>query len=136
MLSPSARWSCCASPGARVISHSYIPCIQCSGRGAADDCRRHASRRRAPERCPLARPLARTEQLFDREEVLGRDASSVFPTESKAAHGLDPEAVREMLGTNTRFISETQARAWITLASAAPPRVPPPLPPVLPLPPA
>lgn len=52
--------------------------------------------------------VPRTEQLFDREEVLGRDASSVFPTESKAAAGLDPEAVREMLGTNTRFISETQ----------------------------
>ena len=48
--------------------------------------------------------------MFDREEVLGRDASSVFPTESKAP-ALDSAAVNQMLGSNLRFITESEVRS-------------------------
>ena len=47
--------------------------------------------------------------MFDREEVLGRDASSVFPTESKAP-ALDSASVNQMLGSNLRFITESEVR--------------------------
>ena len=35
--------------------------------------------------------------MFEREEVLGRDATSVFPTETKAKP-MDSETVNAMLG--------------------------------------
>ncbi|GFH09018.1 Nefa_Nip30_N domain-containing protein, partial [Haematococcus lacustris] len=50
------------------------------------------------------------EDVYDREEVLGRDATSVFPKQSKAATlasasagQLDADAIREMLGAR-RFL--------------------------------
>lgn len=51
--------------------------------------------------------------MYDREEVLGRDASSVFPTKAKAeanAGGngqLDADAIREMLG-GRKFVTEKE----------------------------
>ena len=45
--------------------------------------------------------------MFEREEVLGRDATSVFPTETKAKP-LDGDAVNAMLGSNLRFITESE----------------------------
>ncbi|KAK9903521.1 hypothetical protein WJX75_007982 [Coccomyxa subellipsoidea] len=54
--------------------------------------------------------VPREEQVFDREEVLGRDAKSVFPTESKTP-ALDTEAVKAALGSNLRFITETELEA-------------------------
>lgn len=41
--------------------------------------------------------------------MLGRDAASVFPTESKKA-GADGTALAELLGANKKFISETEVR--------------------------
>ena len=51
----------------------------------------------------------RQEQVFDRETVLGRDSSSVFPTESKQAAAEAAEALKAKLGAN-RFITETEVR--------------------------
>lgn len=53
--------------------------------------------------------------MFDREEVLGRDAKSVFPTESKTP-ALDTEAVKAALGSNLRFITETEVTKSPTIA--------------------
>lgn len=50
------------------------------------------------------------EQVYDREEVLGRDSSSVFPSQAKAAAangGADAEAIREMLG-GRKFVTESE----------------------------
>ncbi|PRW50753.1 NEFA-interacting nuclear NIP30,N-terminal [Chlorella sorokiniana] len=55
---------------------------------------------------PLVR-VPREEQYFDREEVLGRDAASVFPTESKKAAAAGA-GLAELLGANKKFISETE----------------------------
>lgn len=53
---------------------------------------------------------SREEQYFDREEVLGRDAASVFPTEAKKA-AVDNAGLAELLGAGkAKFISETEAR--------------------------
>lgn len=49
--------------------------------------------------------------MFDREEVLGRDATSVFPTETKA-QAVDVDAVKAALGSNTRFITESEVRSF------------------------
>lgn len=45
--------------------------------------------------------LRREEQYFDREEVLGRDAASVFPTESKKA-AAQGAGLAELLGANKK----------------------------------
>ena len=63
----------------------------------------------------------REEQVFEREEVLGRDATSVFPTETKAKP-LDSETVNAMLGSNLRFITETEVP--VRLQSAFKPHIP------------
>lgn len=42
-----------------------------------------------------------------REEVFGRDASSVFPKESAAAAGADADATKASLGA-LRFITESE----------------------------
>ena len=52
----------------------------------------------------------REEQVFEREAVLGRDASSVFPTESAATAGADAAATRASLGA-LRFITESEVPA-------------------------
>ena len=52
----------------------------------------------------------REERVFEREEVLGRDATSVFPTESQAKP-LDSDTVNAMLGSNLRFITESEVLA-------------------------
>lgn len=49
----------------------------------------------------------REERLFNREEVLGRDATSVFPTESKT-DVLKSDAAKELLGSSNRFITESE----------------------------
>jgi hypothetical protein len=54
---------------------------------------------------PEARYARRAERIFDREEVLGRDAKSVFPTESKTEV---LNAAKEMLGSTNRFITESE----------------------------
>jgi hypothetical protein len=56
--------------------------------------------------------MRRPEEVYDREAVLGRDATSVFPTEARqggAAGQLDTEAIKEAIGAR-KFISETEAR--------------------------
>ena len=51
----------------------------------------------------------REERYYDREAVLGRDAASVFPTESRRAAVAGGEALAELLGGgNRKFISETE----------------------------
>ncbi len=52
----------------------------------------------------------REEQVFEREAVLGRDASSVFPTESAATAGADAAATKASLGA-LRFITESEVPA-------------------------
>ncbi|KAK9835383.1 hypothetical protein WJX81_006182 [Elliptochloris bilobata] len=54
--------------------------------------------------------LPREEQIFEREAVLGRNASSVFPRESAAAAGADAAATKASLGA-LRFITETELEA-------------------------
>lgn len=49
----------------------------------------------------------RQEQVFEREQVFGRDASSVFPTEGQKAATEAAEKLKSKLGAN-RFISETE----------------------------
>lgn len=58
--------------------------------------------------------MHREERYYDREEVLGRDATSVFPTEAKKA-AVDSAGLAELLGAgNRKFISETEVgRAWL-----------------------
>lgn len=52
---------------------------------------------------------SRAEQIFEREQVLGRDAASVFPTEAREAQRRQTEVVKEALGLDSsRFISETE----------------------------
>ena len=52
--------------------------------------------------------VQKKEQLYDREEVLGREASSVFPT--RAAEPDKAQAARELLGASNRFISESEVQ--------------------------
>ncbi|KAA6427960.1 MAG: hypothetical protein FRX49_02622 [Trebouxia sp. A1-2] len=51
--------------------------------------------------------VPRQEQVYEREAVFGRDASSVFPTEGQKAAAEAKEALKSKLGAN-RFISETE----------------------------
>lgn len=60
----------------------------------------------------------REEEVFDREEVLGRDATSVFPTESKAP-AMDAEAVKAALGSNLRFVTESEVTHACGMARAS-----------------
>jgi hypothetical protein len=55
-------------------------------------------------------PASREERLYDREAVLGRDASSVFPTESKKLGKLDKDAAAAVIGS-MQFVTESQARS-------------------------
>ena len=48
--------------------------------------------------------------MFEREQVFGRDASSVFPTEGQKAAAEAAEKLKSKLGAN-RFISETEVRS-------------------------
>ncbi len=60
--------------------------------------------------CDQSWPLGcRQEQVYEREAVFGRDASSVFPTEGQKAAAEAKEALKSKLGAN-RFISETEVR--------------------------
>lgn len=45
--------------------------------------------------------------MFEREQVFGRDASSVFPTEGQKAAAEAAEVLKSKLGAN-RFISESE----------------------------
>ncbi|CAD7698011.1 unnamed protein product [Ostreobium quekettii] len=51
--------------------------------------------------------IEREEEHYDREQVLGRDTSSVFPTEAKEKEKEEVEALKEAVGAS-RFISETE----------------------------
>ena len=53
--------------------------------------------------------VPKKEKLYDKEEILGRDASSVFPTQ--AAEPDKGQATRDLLGASTRFVSESQVPA-------------------------
>ncbi len=57
---------------------------------------------------PLSLCSSREEEYFEREAVLGRDTSSVFPTEAKKANALDPEALKAAIGGDRKFISATE----------------------------
>ncbi len=57
--------------------------------------------------------LAREEEVYDREAVLGRDATSVFPTEAKAMASSGMDALREAIGVK-KFISESEVCSWPT----------------------
>ncbi len=52
-------------------------------------------------------PRCRAERVYNREEVLGRDATSVFPTEIAAAAAAERSAAADALGGRT-FITETE----------------------------
>ena len=53
--------------------------------------------------------LSREEQLYDREAVLGRDVSSVFPVESQKAKQNQMKQLAEAVGLGEgRFITESQ----------------------------
>lgn len=52
--------------------------------------------------------LPKEEEVYDREEVLGRDASSVFPRAAAEQAATGRAAVVEALGGSRRFISETE----------------------------
>lgn len=49
----------------------------------------------------------REEEYYDREAVLGRDATSVFPQESLQQQAASKEAMVEALGAR-KFISESE----------------------------
>ena len=49
----------------------------------------------------------REERLYDREAVLGRDASSVFPSETKKLGKMDKDAAAAVLGS-MQFVTESQ----------------------------
>lgn len=49
--------------------------------------------------------MCREEEFYEREEILGRDASSVFPTQAKTPAVLD--VLKESIGVK-KFISETE----------------------------
>lgn len=61
-------------------------------------------------RPPTAAPRRREEQFYAVDDVLGRDASSVFPTEARGA-ALGSDAIKALLGGDRKFISETEVRA-------------------------
>jgi hypothetical protein len=47
--------------------------------------------------------------VYNREEVLGRDIKSVFPSESKKMVSMDPEKAKLLLGAGDRkFISQSE----------------------------
>ncbi|PSC75898.1 hypothetical protein C2E20_1152 isoform X2 [Micractinium conductrix] len=52
--------------------------------------------------------VPKEERYYDREEVLGRDAASVFPTEARKAAAAGAAGLAELLGANKKFISETE----------------------------
>jgi len=57
--------------------------------------------------CAEAATLRREERLYDREAVLGRDASSVFPSETKTLGKMDKDAAAAVLGS-MQFVTESQ----------------------------
>jgi len=62
-----------------------------------------------PRKVDMVR-VPREEEYYDREEVLGRDASSVFPQEAAHQQTADRDAIVEALGAR-KFISETEVRS-------------------------
>lgn len=59
--------------------------------------------------------IPREEEIYDREEVLGRDTASVFPSEAKKAAADSLEALKEAIGAK-KFISETEVGVLIGYA--------------------
>ena len=53
---------------------------------------------------------SREERLYDREAVLGRDTSSVFPSETKKLGKMDKDAAAAVLGS-MQFVTESQVVA-------------------------
>jgi hypothetical protein len=53
--------------------------------------------------------MPREEEFYEREAVLGRDATSVFPKEAAAAEQSNRDAMVEALGAR-KFISESEVR--------------------------
>ena len=51
--------------------------------------------------------VSREERLFDREAILGRDTTSVFPTETQSAAQASVESAKAALGA-ARFVSEQE----------------------------
>ena len=90
----------------------------------------HAPAGALPPRTASAAPprRGREEQFFEREAVLGRDATSVFPTEAKKA-AVEGAGLAELLGANKKFISETEVGAagrWAGVAGRCGRRLPRP----------
>lgn len=59
----------------------------------------------------LCLALYREEKLYDREAVLGRDVTSVFPTQNEGAERVSTEKAKLSVGA-ARFVSETQVSAY------------------------
>jgi hypothetical protein len=49
--------------------------------------------------------LCREEEFYDREQLFGRDVSSVFPNQAQDGNAMD--AIKEAIGAK-KFISETE----------------------------
>ncbi len=55
--------------------------------------------------------MSREETVYEREAVLGRDASSVFPQEAEKAKKEQLESIKKAVGLDSsRFITESQVR--------------------------
>jgi hypothetical protein len=70
-----------------------------------------------PSRVEMLR-IPRQEEVYDREEVLGRDAASVFPNATKKAAIESMEAIKEAIGAK-KFISETEVRGRESVGGSA-----------------
>ena len=63
----------------------------------------------------------RQEKLYEREAVLGRDTTSVFPSET-AKEGFASQDAKDMVGTS-KFVTEAQASVladWMSVPSELP----------------
>ena len=82
---------------------------------------RPSEQRRLISNDMLPATCCREEEVFDREEVLGRDVSSVFRSRAPAAESngaSETDAIKEMLGAR-KFVTEKEVRpAAHTLAGS------------------
>lgn len=92
----------------RCLTHSLAP-----GRTGSRFCRPCMCTRRA-DQAPHAR---REERVYEREAIFGRDASSVFPTETAKARAQQMEELKKAVGLDSsKFITESQVCSSATAA--------------------
>lgn len=101
--------------------------VEGTQRGSRGGLRARCMRRFGP-RCTVAmRQMShvyfhpcREEQVFAREEVVGRDASSVFPTETRQAEvDARAQAFKALFGDNRRFVTETEVGSVLLVCGEA-----------------